>query len=170
MSGTLYSQWYVTHHPSTSESLTSVYFVNNDYGWIAGTNGTVFKTTNGGEDWQSLKTNYNGTITKIFFIDENNGWAFNTEGTFLITNDGGFNWKSQNLSTGILAMSFISKDIGWLASTTKGILKTTDGGSTWNSLTSKQNIYREVYFYDSLNGFAGGGGLGVVKTTDGGNT
>jgi photosystem II stability/assembly factor-like uncharacterized protein len=144
--------------------------VNNDYGWIAGTNGTVFKTTNGGEDWQSLKTNYNGTITKIFFIDENNGWAFNTEGTFLITNDGGFNWKSQNLSTGILAMSFISKDIGWLASTTKGILKTTDGGSTWNSLTSNQNIYREVYFYDSLNGFAGGGGLGVVKTTDGGNT
>ena len=127
MSGALYPQWYVTHNPSTSESLTSIYFVNNDDGWIAGTHGTVFKTTNGGEEWQSLNTNYNGTITKIFFIDENNGWAFNTEGTFLITSDGGLNWESQNLSTGIKAISFVSKDIGWLTSTTKGILKTTDG-------------------------------------------
>ena len=87
------------------ESLASIFFINNDIGFIAGkdslsSNYTIHKTNNGGYEWYETNSPViigGEYITNIFFIDEMHGWAlgsyFASLGYCLYTDDGGENWE-----------------------------------------------------------------------------
>ena len=69
--------WYYQNLNIYNGVLNSVYFVNKDAGFIAGRSpdGSIFKTTDGGEDWVvKIDTGYYN-IGSIFFIYEFTGWA-----------------------------------------------------------------------------------------------
>ena len=52
----------------------SVSFVDQDTGWVAGSD-SIFKTINGGETWKSLEGLNNHTYSSLFFVNADSGWV-----------------------------------------------------------------------------------------------
>jgi hypothetical protein len=83
--------------------LFSVFFADEQTGWVAGQNGVLFKTSNAGKDWKLIDTGHSMTIWDLAFTDESNGFML-TLGTpgnpdasavsILKTDDGGESWSS----------------------------------------------------------------------------
>lgn len=62
-------------------TLWSIYFINKNVGWIAGSQ-NIYKTIDGGEHWSLEFSPPNGKLfaKDIYFIDESNGWIINFDG------------------------------------------------------------------------------------------
>ncbi|MEX2173131.1 MAG: YCF48-related protein [Pirellulaceae bacterium] len=64
--------------------------------WIAGAPGTcVLHSADGGQTWETQKTEQTVPIRGLFFLDEYRGWASGSLGTILHTRDGGRTWRVQ---------------------------------------------------------------------------
>ncbi|MBK6965771.1 MAG: hypothetical protein IPH20_18065 [Bacteroidales bacterium] len=60
----------------SSVNISSIYFMNKDIGWIAGTHLGIAKTTDGGKTWnQENKGIQSNLINSVYFFDEKTGWA-----------------------------------------------------------------------------------------------
>lgn len=159
----------------------------------AGT-GIIYNTVNGGVNWEVLYSDSSVLPLPMFFndvcfIDADNGWVvgyglyfmMGCYGTIMHTVDGGETWDYQEFSAGfpVSSVQFLDSLRGWVVggdihfSTGQPqsmILSTDDGGNTWTEQINTVDIYppfQDVFFTDSLNGFAAGGGL-ILKTSDGG--
>ncbi len=65
--------------------------------WIAGNPGSsIFHSHDGGQTWQTYRTEQSLPIRALTFFDENRGWAVGSLGTILATRDGGRTWRQQN--------------------------------------------------------------------------
>ena len=73
----------------TGNSLRSISFVSDGYGWICGLNGTLLKTTDDGENWEVLKSPVADDLNGIFFTDKLNGWVVGSKDVILNTTNGG---------------------------------------------------------------------------------
>lgn len=82
----------------TNSDLYSVYFVDDQYGWIAGNSGTLFNTRDGGRTWTQNSGRIWGlgmdrsAYRMVFFLDRLKGWVTGEHNKSLITQDGGSNW------------------------------------------------------------------------------
>lgn len=130
-------------------------------------------------NWVRQTSPVSTVLFNCVFTDSSNGWAAGDSGVIIHTSDGGNNWVKQITPVNyyINDIYFINKRLGWaianeflLDGTT--ILKTTNGGINWtyNNFQDSVNIFRTVYFIDSLIGFIGGFGGAIFKTTDAGNS
>jgi photosystem II stability/assembly factor-like uncharacterized protein len=76
--------------------LTDVVFVSEQVGWVSGANGTLLKTTDGGDSWTAVlggdATAKDDPIQTLRFAGENHGWAVKGTGKLLRTTDGA-NWE-----------------------------------------------------------------------------
>src|SRR5437764_5578211 len=71
------SPW--TRQPSgTMAWLHSVYFLDRNQGWVAGSNGTLLTTTDGGTTWKKLSTLTKDTLQDVYFADQEVGWLIAT--------------------------------------------------------------------------------------------
>ncbi|MBV6477732.1 MAG: Ycf48-like protein [Ignavibacteria bacterium] len=103
--------------------------------WAAGNNGSIFYSSNGGQNWiNSLVGSYThnsvfATNSKVFIVgnsgsirvSENNGgyWSFIPKG-------------NRNLNS----VHFVDDNLGWTVGDAGSIYKTTDAGATWDTQTS----------------------------------
>ena len=117
-----------------------MYFVNKDTGWVAGGEGIIFKTKDGGATWENQQLNdiKYGTLTSLFFIDEHTGWAcgsgFDRDGgTVLKIEDGGEQWKLQQsgYNTFVYSVCFTNVNDGWAVGDEGIMFSTINGGSNW---------------------------------------
>jgi len=119
------------------DSLTyrSIFFVDENYGWVVGDSGTVYHSVDGGRSWNKQNTNVNSDLWSISFIDRKKGWACGAEGTLLKTTNGGLDWETlQRSSTddGIyLSIKFFNGATGWVSNNNGSLLRTDNGGETW---------------------------------------
>lgn len=147
--------------------LWDIIFVNSNTGWIAGNNGYIYKTTDGGNNWNSI---YIGGYSyfDVFFIDSNNGWFVGDSSRILKTTDAGNHWSyfSNSNSIDIKGVIFIDSNTGWIAGV-NGIKKTTNGGSTWTS--QKTGNFHGIYFNNLNLGWAIGSSGAIIKTTNSGS-
>lgn len=65
--------------------------------WVCGYGGSVWHTTNGGDNWERLRNGNDITLPRykllhILFKDSQNGWATGEDGLLIYTNDGGHHW------------------------------------------------------------------------------
>lgn len=49
-------------------------FLNNDIGWISGTDGVLLSTTDGGSTWVQQKKFTTDALLQVHFVDQLNGW------------------------------------------------------------------------------------------------
>jgi photosystem II stability/assembly factor-like uncharacterized protein len=176
-------------------ALHSVYFINNDVGWVGGGadfydhSGTawLYKTTNGGLDWLEQffdNSSYHKTKS-IYFINENTGWISTDNlrptggdhGMIFKTIDGGENWEHQYIFEGrvLNSINFHNENVGWSVGALGEILSTANGGNEWNSLLQGyRSCLTSVYFTDENTGWAIGDAFSpcgpdiILKTTNGG--
>ncbi len=76
-----------------SEDLNCVDFFGPQRGWIAGENGTILCTSDGGESWTAQDCPVNSNLTGVSFFDAFHGFAVGNAGTALFTSDGGGTWQ-----------------------------------------------------------------------------
>jgi photosystem II stability/assembly factor-like uncharacterized protein len=161
--------------------LTHITFFTDQIGIVSGGHpdgshaspeGTIIKTTDGGQTWQEVFYGSQAINSFDFAADQTTGIAIGYYGT-IKTTDGGNTWNiinydhnnssslsMDNLNTGI--------DVGDFGR----ISKTTDGGITWTDLShSLTNSYlASLQFPDPNTGYAvvSSEPGSIIKTTDGG--
>ncbi|MCH8329901.1 MAG: hypothetical protein IH946_00730 [Bacteroidetes bacterium] len=161
--------------PGTDDNLRAVYFIDVDTGYVAGglrySQGTLLKTTNGGNDWKRTSI-LNKIIFDLHFIDSQNGYAACLDGKILRTNDHGVDWDiSQSPEWKPMHdIDFIDSihgyAVGGVGYNDGVIMRTEDGGVSWESQRVNKEL-RTVHFLDQNTGFAAGFGL-LIKTQNGG--
>jgi photosystem II stability/assembly factor-like uncharacterized protein len=130
------------------------------------------------QPWKKLPSPVTGTLRFVSFVDSLTGWAAGEAGTIIRTTDGGSSWDVQNstVQTFIMDVFFIDQNFGWAISLRDEfpfnsiLLKTTTGGDNWfaDDFPDSVGLVRTIFFFDSLNGFAGGSN--ISRTTDGGSS
>ena len=166
-----------------SNNLQSVFFIDDNIGFIVGQNGRVLKTTNGGNNWIIKSSSTTANLKSVYFTDSNNGFAVGTSGTIVSTTNGGDNWISlaSGVTTSLNDIRFSDFTNGIAVGNNGVILKTTDSGINWFAQTSgTTDSLFSICFIPGYNGsvayIAGGYSAGgvdfegiVLNTIDGGN-
>lgn len=132
---------------SISSSFRGLSVVNNHIIWVSGSNGTIGKSTDGGNSWKWMKVKGFGKtdFRDIEAFDENTAliMGVDTPAYILRTIDGGENWKVvyKNNSKGMFldAMDFRDEKKGIvLGDPLNGrffMIQTFDGGNTWQNIS-----------------------------------
>ena len=99
----------------------------------SGFGGGVYRSTNGGINWQYIWTNgTSGNPSKIYMYDKNLGFActdYPFSSIFYRTRNGGFNWSNLEDST-FYGIQFLDSNNGW-KQTVNSLKKSTNGGLNW---------------------------------------
>ena len=88
-----YAQWEILNEGAKGEFKT-IDFFNENFGWIAGDNGTLINTQDGGENWIKQVEDLSPSLSAIHFKD-GYGWAVGGNGLVLRTEDGS-TWIEEN--------------------------------------------------------------------------
>jgi len=187
LNANLSAQWEILNE-GFKGNLNTIDFVNDNVGWIAGSNGTLFKTTDGGKNWITISINENWHISQIDFINESVGWGIGGVGNWwqfdshlvLKTTNGGLSWAQQFTSTsiGFKSLHVINETNVYAVGGDK-IYKTTNGGINWINISTNlpNRNYNSVWFQDSQIGVVvgnyndGTADRGIIcRTTNGGTS
>ncbi len=133
----------------SDEDFNSVMFIDDKYGWIAGTHNSLLRTTDGGLTWTQASSGIDEySVTDVFFVDKNTGFAV-AEGKVYKSTDGGDTWTSQSVSDNILfTIYFTDANTGYCAGQYVRY-KTTDGGVTWNAQDNADSYVRDYQMVDN---------------------
>jgi photosystem II stability/assembly factor-like uncharacterized protein len=178
--------WY-NQNSGTNAILQDVFFVDQDYGWVAGAH-IILHTTDGGDTWvEQPAPPVQIYYVDVFFIDRMNGWACGNEAKIIHTTDGGNTWVDQpnpyTFPNPILySIYFANADTGWALGGDHGnyptftprrvVLYTTNGGNSWDfqySVSNELPIYCSN-FISPTEGFAASESGDVMHTSNGGNS
>ena len=154
----------------TTNTLQDVFFIDQNNGWVVGSDGTILKTTNSGTNWMSQLNGTSSDLYSVHFINQNIGWTVGQNGTILKSTDGGTNWTSQTSGTNsyLTSVQFTDQNTGWAVGD-DAVLKTTDGGINWTPQSiGTGNYFNSIFFLDQNTGWIVGN-QSIYKTTDGGN-
>jgi len=156
----------------TSEILHACSFLNSNFGIIVGNNGTILRTTDGGNNWSMSGSNtaedlYSVDVVNIFLAS-----VVGTNGIILKTTDGGLTWFEQERITtnNLNSIFFTDENTGWICGDNGTLFRTANGGVNWlsNNLDTLWNL-NKIYFMDSNIGWIGGV-FNFYRTTDGGQS
>ncbi|MEP6708453.1 MAG: YCF48-related protein [Pyrinomonadaceae bacterium] len=166
--------------------LHAVYFLNQNTGWVAGSNGTLLFTNDGGGSWHKMRRPTEDALRDVYFSDEQNGWLVCDREVFelktndepqtylLRTTDGGATWRRIDLSdahTRVVRAVFRGQGRGWTFGEAGALYATNDGGASWvrQTLPTKHLLLGGAFMDDS-HGWLVGAGATILQTSDGGET
>ncbi len=178
--------WY-SISTSFESGIKELFFLNENCGYVATRFEGVFKTRDGGINWEKILRNvaYEGIsmgspdpYDGFLFLDENNGFVFRKQKPLLLisTHDGGKTWNNaignfKNQQAGSIPEA-ISKMIlpkysvdTMFSNTPNGLFRSDDKGNSWQKILDGAT---DISFLNSQVGFAAG--FPVLKTINGGTT
>jgi len=165
--------------------LHDVYFINENKGWIAGSDGTLLTTSDGGKSWNKTFNFTQDNIRQVYFSDENNGWllcersAYNPGSSspsyLLKTSDGGATWEKQNFTGGgrerIAKIFFNEKGVGLAIGESGVVFALLEDKKTWKKNSSPvRYLLLDGIFTDVYHGAMVGAGGTILFTEDAGLT
>ena len=117
----------------TTQDLNSVDFFDENNGLIAGDNGLILKTMDGGDTWESVTSGTSDNLNGVSYVNADTVVVVGDGPIILRTTDGGENWLP--ITVGVYGNLF-SVDIdvsgnGIAGGIDQTILKTDDAGATW---------------------------------------
>lgn len=171
---------------SGSGDLVSVYFTSSDRGWIAGDDGYLAFTNDGGRNWTQKKLGMNEIINEIYFRNDDNGYLVAGKKMFL-TRDAGNSWQeTQIYKTGqfrigtpeFLSIKFADKKRGIVIGSILNkqervvdslVMRTEDGGETWQRIVvpTKKELFHLDFVGSSRCWIVGDDGL-ILFSDNGG--
>lgn len=147
-------------------------FFDENTGVIAGPQRWMMRTTNGGNDWDTVFNfhSFPSHLTRkdfkdIYIINEDKAWVVGI-GFICYTTDKGLNWFYVNhningIDSSFYTVNFFNDTLGYVACYDGTILKTTDGGLNWTVDLSLKNS--AIIFSAGINQF----GRAFFGTSDG---
>ena len=116
--------------------LRAVFFVNPRDGYVAGKQGRVLKTSDGGFNWQDVSV-AGVDVNALYFLSADVGFAAGNEGVVFRTRNGGITWRPlrTNRNDNIYCIKFWSDTRGYVV-VSDGILVTDDGGDSFEFLAT----------------------------------
>jgi photosystem II stability/assembly factor-like uncharacterized protein len=149
-------------------------FPDKQHGFVVGTDGVMFRTTDAGTTWVNQDLGTTMKLTAVSFVTPSVGFIVGELGTILKTTDGGDHWSPLDAKTKatFFTVHFFDEDSGFVAGQGGALLYTNDKGANWVSKDAKfdaNNIYG-LSFPTKKIGYACGNAGNVSKTTNGGIT
>jgi photosystem II stability/assembly factor-like uncharacterized protein len=149
-------------------------FLNLDTGYIAGTNGNILKTVNGGINFVNQTAPYgnNSKLNKVKFIDENTGYIIGEKGFLIKTTNLGNSWTFSRLSSRELRSLYFKNNWGYIGTDSNKIFRTNNSGLSWDTVaipSPYQGIISSIHFLDYNTGFVTIA-QNILKTTTAGNS
>ncbi len=181
-----------TLQPTNSNGdLIAVFFTSSDRGWIAGDDGFLSSTIDGGKSWVKYPLNTSENINEIYFRNGDNGYLVAGRKMF-ITKDKGRTWqdlqiyRSGEFGAGrpeFLSIRFSDKNKGYVIGSVLRksgddevvvdslLMRTADGGETWKRITvpTKTELFHLDFSGNSHGWIVGDGGV-IMHTSDEGLT
>lgn len=174
---------------SATTSLYSVYFVDENNGFIVGKESNnldvIYKTTDGGQSWDKKTNQFATNLRSVAFRDANNGIVVGEKLKAAYTSDGGTTWNSSVFNSlppgtttpNLYKVTFASGSNA-VAVGDQLILLSSDGGATWNysAVTNLVESLNGISFIDASHGWATGSktivprSVGLYYTSDAGAT
>jgi hypothetical protein len=135
-----YCQWsYVSTVPG-SPNINCISVVDQNLIWVCGDGRAVFRTTNGGVNWDARNNGLpTGNVTSISGLDTSFCWIGTESGSIYKTSNGGFNWTLQYSLAGSFSdgIKMFSQSYGIYYADPTGAGQphqwryTTNGGTDW---------------------------------------
>jgi photosystem II stability/assembly factor-like uncharacterized protein len=180
-SGAAEARW-VRVDSRTLSWLYSVYFLDENTGWIAGSRGTLLHSTDAGKTWIQAKKFTEDNIRDVYFSDAKNGWLLcdNTSqkndgmpASYLLhTADGGSVWDRVAFSDSqdkFVRFVFSRDGYGYAVGEGGGIWQMLDDKKSWKRLALPvRYLILGGWLIDDFNGILVGGGGTILFTNDGG--
>ena len=157
---------------AVQDELFCIFFTDENHGWASGADG-LLKTTDGGDTWETNIYQYGLGYRSVYFENAFSGYLISNTGLtgFLsYTSDGGETWEVKNESGYTLqSMHFCDEGYGFAVGYIDVIVYCPIFGGGCGNLTINPELsgFSDVFFLDSLNGWATGSG--IIHTDDGGN-
>jgi photosystem II stability/assembly factor-like uncharacterized protein len=102
--------------------------------FATGTNGTLARTTDGGQTWTGLGVPTTGDVIDVSFPTGSTGYALDSLGTLLKSTNGGSSWSLLNTGTPAQPASVVSLDQNRvLLIGPRGVRRSADGGNTFSA-------------------------------------
>jgi photosystem II stability/assembly factor-like uncharacterized protein len=169
--------------------LVAVYFTSSDRGFVAGDDGYLAQTTDGGRTWTKQNISTTENINEIYFRNDKNGYVVAGKKMFA-TDDGGRSWREikiyeprdfRNGTPEFLSVRFADKKRGFIVGSLikkvgdedkvidSLLMRTDDGGESWTRILvpSKLELFHLDFVNNSRGWIVGDDGL-VLSTQDGG--
>lgn len=180
----------LTWHTRYDKSLdvNELFFLDSMIGWDVGQNGKIYKTLDGGANWQAVyQAGYASPLRRIRFTDPLHGCAVGgisgTE-TKVWTTDGGVSWTSvmnspPTLGSSLHGLWLNDANNGWCVGGVNAgltIQQTTDGGKTWSKqdypsgLKPSVGYFQDITFVSLTEGWIVADSGYILKTMTGGIT
>jgi photosystem II stability/assembly factor-like uncharacterized protein len=187
ISDTLGQGWRA-HSIGATGDLVAIHFTTARKGFVAGDNGYLASTLDGGRTWQQYPLNTTEDINEIYFRNEDNGYIVAGRKLF-ITSDGGSSWRETTilrapLENGqapvFLSIRFADRRRGIAIGSVLNrqgrvvdslVMRTTNGGESWDRIIvpSKAELFHVDFNGSSRGWIVGDKGL-ILATTTGGET
>ncbi len=158
---------------------TDLDFINESIGLVVSPPGKIFKTSNGGSNWDEVSNAEN--LFALTTLNESIMWGCGLYGVQYFSANGGFSWQKNYQGELIYETSelFVLDENYVFIGGNGTLLKTQTGGNNWEKidLNVPNQSYlqaRAIWFTDQLHGWAGleleGGHGAILRTTDGGSS
>jgi photosystem II stability/assembly factor-like uncharacterized protein len=116
-----------------------VHFTDRKNGLVAGLDGKIARTSDGGATWRFEPMHLDYPIIdplfRAFTMPNGTAWAVGAAGEIVRRDPGATEWKRAKLGMEVLTwlrgMAFVSPEDGWIVGGFGLILHTKDGGKTW---------------------------------------
>jgi photosystem II stability/assembly factor-like uncharacterized protein len=159
-----FGQGWLLNTTKAPVDLVAAYFTSAERGWVAGDDGYLASTVNGGRTWDKYPLGTTETINEIYFRNDKNGYLVAGRKMFL-TKDSGQTWQEtkifkqgdfKNLTPEFICIRFSDKRRGLVIGSLLNkndevvealVMRTDDGGETWTRIivpTKKELFHLEV--------------------------
>lgn len=136
------------------------------YCWAVCNEGHIFKTSNGGTNWQEISSGTSGNIMAVHFLNNQTGWytGTNVNSTRKTTN-GGNSWIFVPVSYPgpWNAIRFFDTANGYLGGAK--ISLTSDGGENWLHYNPYSNWIMNSTYFKNMNSGVSVSGYGLITRT-----
>jgi photosystem II stability/assembly factor-like uncharacterized protein len=169
----------VIRNEPARENIESVFFVNEQFGWICGDEGMIFKTDDAGVTWKPQRSNTDLRLKEIRFTNPLEGWVSGGEyrnnkyeGVLLTTRDGGATWApAEEKKAGNLSPVFFTSAYHGCGIDDDNSIRCTNDGETWRVAYKDRGSRKRkvsIFFASEKQGWVVGDG--IWHTSNGGTT
>lgn len=167
--------------------LNAVFFADSKRGWVAGDEGFVSRTIDGGLTWAKQTVETKDAINDIYFRNKDDGFLLAGNSIFQ-TENGGQTWREirryfasdfGGATPELYSVRFSGKKRGWIVGSISNndkvvdslVVYTDDGGKSWQRqrVPTRQELIH-LDFADEKRGWIVGAGGTILHTEDGGES